>query len=163
MSTPADHAASEAARTYAAPAGLTTPGVYVVVLAGSLVGLLLDVFTGGGIGWIFGCVFIASCAYAALEVRRRDRLAAVTAPPLVFALLMLVDNLVRGDGDVSARLVKAANSLLTYGPMLWIGVLVAAAIVGAHILLERRRATPAPPAADSTESSPAATPVEPTS
>ena len=138
MSTPAEHPAPESPRTYSAAPGLTTPGVYVVVLAGSLVGLLIDVFTGGGVGWIFGIVFIAVSAYAALEVRTSDRLAAVTAPPLVFALLLLLDNLAVTSGDLVTRLANTANDLLKYGPMLWIGVAVSAAIIGAQAWLARR-------------------------
>ena len=122
----------------AAPAGLTRSGVYVVVLAGSLVGLQVDVFTGGGVGWIFGVVFCASCVYAALEVRASDRLAAVIAPPLVFALLMLLDNLARGSGDVASRLINTANDLLRYGPMLWTGTALAIAVVLARTWLGRR-------------------------
>ena len=137
---PAEHPAAESPRIHTAPAGLTTPGVYVVVLAGSLVGLLIDVFTGGGIGWIFGLVFIASSAYAALEVRTSDRLAAVTAPPLVFALLLFLDNLASAGGDLVTRVANAANDLLKYGPMLWIGVAVAAVIIGARAWLARRQA-----------------------
>ena len=138
MSTPAEHPGPESPRTYSAAPGLTTPGVYVVVLAGSLVGLLIDVFTGGGVGWIFGIVFIAVSAYAALEVRTSDRLAAVTAPPLVFALLLLLDNLAVTSGDLVTRLANTANDLLKYGPMLWIGVAVSAAIIGAQAWLARR-------------------------
>ena len=137
---PAEHPAPESPRIHTPPAGLTTPGVYVVVLAGSLVGLLIDVFTGGGIGWIFGLVFIASSAYAALEVRTSDRLAAVTAPPLVFALLLFLDNLASAGGDLVTRVANAANDLLKYGPMLGIGVAVAAVIIGARAWLARRQA-----------------------
>jgi len=144
MSTPAEHPAEHPApdspRIHPAAAGLTAPGVYVVVLAGSLVGLLIDAFTGGGIGWIFGFVFIASSAYAALEVRQGDRFAAVTAPPLVFALLLFLDNLAAANGDLLTRVANAANDLLKYGPMLWIGVGVAAAIIGAKAWLARRQA-----------------------
>ncbi len=144
MSTPAEHPAPESPRTYSAPAGLTTPGVFVVVLAGSLVGLLLDVFTGGGTGWIFAIALIASSAYAAVGVRPSDRLAAVSAPPLVFAGLMLLDNLIAGNGDLVTRLANAANDLLKYGPMLWIAETVTIAVVGTQIWLARSRGRTTP-------------------
>jgi|GEM_PF-2941166 len=118
--------------------GLTAPGVAVVVVAGSLVGLLLDVFTGAGVGWLFGVFFIASSAYAALQVRRSDRVAAIIAPPLVFAALVMADKFIGSTGDLFAKSVGALNSLLDYGPMLWIGSGLAVVIVGFRMWQERR-------------------------
>ncbi len=110
----------------------------VIVFAGSLVGMLLDVFTGGGVGWLFGVVFIASSAYAAFQVRRADRAAAVIAPPLVFAVLVMADKFIGSTGDVVAKSVGALNSLLDYGPMLWIGSGLSLLIVGFTMWRERR-------------------------
>ena len=120
---------TRAQKTYAAAAGLTGPGVYVIVFALSLVGLIVDVFTGGGIGPLFAIVFVAACAYAAWSVRLGDRAAAVTAPPLVFAALMLMHNLAQGSGALLDRLLNTANALLSHGPALWTGTAVAAALV----------------------------------
>ncbi len=122
--------------------GLTAPGVTVIVFAGSLVGMLLDVFTGAGVGWLFGVVFIASSAYAALQVRRADRAAAIIAPPLVFAVLVMSDKFIGSTGDMVAKSVGALNALLDYGPMLWIGSGLTVVIVGFKMWQERRlRAT----------------------
>jgi hypothetical protein len=120
----------------------------VVVFAGSLVGLLLDVFTGAGIGWLFGVFFILSSAYAALQVRGVDRAAAVIAPPLVFAVLVMADKFIGSTGDAFAKSVGALNSLLDYGPMLWIGSGLSVVIVGFRMWQERRpRVTSGPGAA----------------
>lgn len=122
----------------AGAAGLTAPGVVVIIFAGSLVGLLLSVFTGGGIGWLFGGMFIASSAYAAFQVRRSDRVAAVIAPPLVFAVLVMADRFVGTTGDALGKSVGALNALLDYGPMLWIGSGVAVVIVLVRAWQDRR-------------------------
>ena len=127
--------------------GLTAPGVVVVVFAGSLVGLLLDVFTGAGVGWLFGVFFIASSGYAALQVRRADRIAAVIAPPLVFAVLVMADKFIGSTGDVFAKSVGALNSLLDYGPMLWIGSGLAVVIIGFRWWQDRRPHAPSGPGA----------------
>lgn len=116
------------ARTHGSP-GLTVPGVVVVGLAISLVGLLLDLFTGGGLGWLFGCSFVLGSAYTALQVRQRDLLAAVIVPPLLFAGLLLVASLFTGSGGVTTKLADVAVELVDLGPFLWVGTGVAAAIV----------------------------------
>lgn len=120
--------------------GLTVPGVVVVGLAISLVGLLLDLFTGGGVGWLFGCSFVASSAYTALQVRRPDLLAAVIVPPLLFVLLLLVAALVDGSGGPLTRLGDVAVDLVGLGPYLWVGT----GLAGAIVLYRRRRGAGAP-------------------
>ena len=127
--------------------GLTAPGVTVIVFAGSLVGMLLDVFTGGGLGWLFGVAFIASSAYAAFQVRRADRAAAIIAPPLVFAVLVMADKFIGSAGDIVAKSVGALNALLDYGPMLWIGSGLSVLIVGFTMWRERRPASTSGPGA----------------
>ncbi len=101
--------------------------------------MLLDVFTGGGVGWLFGVVFIATSAYAAFQVRRSDRAAALIAPPLVFAVLVMTDKFVGTAGDLVAKAVGALNGLLDYGPMLWIGSGLTFVIIGFMVWRERRR------------------------
>jgi hypothetical protein len=101
--------------------------------------MLLDVFTGGGVGWLFGLVFIATSVYAAFQVRRSDRLAALITPPLVFAVLVMTDKLIGTVGDTVAKTVGALNGLLDYGPMLWIGSGLTFVIIGFTVWQERRR------------------------
>lgn len=122
--------AGSAARVQRAEVGLTAPGVAVVVLAGSLVGLLIDAFTLDS-GTIFAIAFVASCAYAAVQVRRRDLLAAVVIPPLVFLVLVVGRALIDPSSttSLSARLLDVASELATQAPALWVGTGVAAVIV----------------------------------
>jgi hypothetical protein len=109
--------------------GLTAAGVVVVVGAVSLVAMLLDTFTGGGVGWLFGGLFALVSGYAAVQVRRQDLLWAVIVPPLVFAVLVGAHAAYTAPGDLLTKSVAVLNSLLDYGPMLWIGTGLAAAIV----------------------------------
>lgn len=116
-------------RVQRAEHGLTGPGVVVVVLAGSLVGLLIDRFTIDS-GLIFAVAFIASSVYAALQVRPSDLLSALIVPPLVFLLLAVGESVVDSSGGGwSDHILDLASQLATEAPALWLGTLAAAAIV----------------------------------
>jgi len=115
----------------------------VIVFAASLFGLLIDVFTGNGLGWIFGVVFIAASCYAAFQVRRADVAAAIITPPLVFALLVMIDQLLTSPGPLLTKVVAGMNGLLDDGPMLWIGAGLAVVIVVYRVWQERRPRTQA--------------------
>jgi hypothetical protein len=118
--------------------GLTAAGVLVVLFAASLVGMLLDVFTGGGLGWIFGVFFIAASGYVASQVRRADLAWAVIGPPVVFAVLVVGRSLVTDTGGLLTKIVDGLNGLLDYGPMLWIGTGLAAVLVAVRVWRYRR-------------------------
>ena len=146
------------ARPAASP-GLTAPGVVVIVFAASVFALLIDVFTGNGIGWIFGAVFIAASGYAALQVRRADVAAAMIAPPLVFAVLVVGDKIISSPGELLTKVVAGMNGLLDDGPMLWIGSGLTVVIVAYRLWQERHQRaswSPAPsrPAPYSPQTSP---------
>jgi hypothetical protein len=119
---------SRGARTVGSP-GLTVAGVVVVVLVGSLVGLLIDAMTGTGLGWIFGLFFAAASAYGALKVRLADLAAGVIVPPLVFAVLVGMYFLVTGSGGLKTQVVDGAVALIDQGPQLWLGTGLALVIV----------------------------------
>jgi predicted lipid-binding transport protein (Tim44 family) len=137
-SAPSARAPRPAPATTAGAPGLTAAGVVVVVFAASLVGMLLDVFTGSGVGWLFGGFFIVSSAYAAMQVRRADRAAALIAPPLVFAVLVMADEFIASPGQFLSKAVSGVNALLDYGPMLWIGCGLTVLIIGFKVWQERR-------------------------
>jgi hypothetical protein len=102
--------------------------VFVVVGAVSLVAMVVDTFTGGGIGWLFGGLFVAVSGYAAMQVRRSDLLWAVIAPPLVFAVLVCGHAFWTTTGDLLPRLVAPVSALFDLGPMLWLGTGLAGAV-----------------------------------
>ncbi len=115
--------------TQGAQHGLTSAGVVVIVLAGSLVGLLIDRFTLDS-GLIFGVAFVAASVYAALQVRPSHLLTAVIVPPLVFFVLALgeaiVDSATRAVSDLTLDVV---STLAISAPALWAGTLAAGVIV----------------------------------
>ena len=109
--------------------GLTVAGVVVILSAFSLVGLLLDAFTGGGIGWVFGAFFVVGSAYTASQARRPDLVWAVVVPPLVFAVLVMGHAVLTEPGGALTKVVAGMNGLLDYGPQLWVGTGAAALVV----------------------------------
>jgi hypothetical protein len=129
------------ARVQGAEAGLTAPGVAVVVLAGTLVGLIIDRFTVDS-GMVFGVAYVLSCGYAALQVRRRDLVAALVIPPLIFAVLVTGRALVNPDTSptMSARTLQVASDLATLAPAVWIGTALATVIVIVRWRLGKSRA-----------------------
>ena len=113
----------------------------VVVLAVSLVGLLVDRFTVDS-GTVFGLAYVLACGYAAWQVRRRDLVAAVVIPPLIFFLLVTGRALVDPGTShtMSARTLQVASDLATLAPFLWIGTALAVVIVIVRWRLGVRRA-----------------------
>ena len=84
--------------------GLRAIGVFVVVIAVTLLLGLVDVLLGGGLGPIFGVGLLLSSAYGAFAVRRDDAIYAITAPPIA-ALLTVI--------TVGQINVSASSSSLT--------------------------------------------------
>ena len=127
--------------------GLTAAGVVVIVFGASLFGLLIDVFTGDGVGWLFGIVFIVVSAYAAFQVRRSDIAAGVIVPPLVFAALVVPEMIIASPGELLTKVVNGLNALLDNGPMLWIGSGLTVLIVSWRVWRDRqaRRSRLGPP------------------
>ncbi len=124
-----DDATAPKARVQRAEHGLTAPGVVVIVLAGSLVGLLIDRFTVDS-GLIYAVAFVASSVYAALQVRPSDLLSAVIVPPLVFFVLALGASLLDSSGGGwSDHVLDLVSQLATRAPALWLATVAAAVIV----------------------------------
>jgi hypothetical protein len=112
--------------------GLTAAGVAVIVLGASALGAVIDSIVRSDLGPVFAIMFIASSVYAATQVRRRDLLAAVIVPPLVFLTVLGVHELISPTGasramiDLTGDLV---STLALNAPTLWIGTGAAAVIV----------------------------------
>ena len=61
-----------------------------MLVAGCVVGALLDLFLVGGPAWALVALYTAACGYTATRVRPADWFAALVAPPLAFAAAMIV-------------------------------------------------------------------------
>jgi hypothetical protein len=116
----------------ASGAGLTSPGVVVVVLAASVVGAVIDTTVGNDLGPFFAALFVASSLYAALQVRRRDFLTAVIVPPLVFLAILGGHEILAPTGTSRAAIDLAGDllsALALNAPTLWVGTAAAAVVV----------------------------------
>jgi hypothetical protein len=69
---------------------LTGLGVVIVLLAGCLLGALLDLFLVGGPAWALVSLYIAACGYTASRVRGADWFAALVAPPIAFGIAVIL-------------------------------------------------------------------------
>jgi hypothetical protein len=69
---------------------LTGLGVALVLVAGCVFGALLDLLLVGGPAWALTALYVAACGYTAGRVRPADWFAALTAPPLAFAVAVIV-------------------------------------------------------------------------
>jgi hypothetical protein len=119
--------------------GLTAPGVAVIVLGASALGAVIDSIVRGDLGTVFAIMFVASSVYAATQVRRRDLLAAVIVPPLVFLTVLGVHELLSPTGKSRALIDLVGDLVSTLAlnaPTLWIGTGAAAVIV---LVRHRRR------------------------
>src|SRR3954452_1586706 len=120
--------------------GLTAPGVAVIVLGASVLGAVIDSVVRGDLGPFFAVLFVASSVYAATQVRRRDLLAAVIVPPLVFLAVLVVHELLSPTGKSRALIDLVGDIVSTLAlnaPTLWLGTVAAAVIV--FVRYRRRR------------------------
>ena len=95
-------------------------------------GAVIDSIVRSDLGPFFAILFIASSVYAATQVRRRDLLAAVIVPPLVFLTILGVHELVSPTGRSRALIDLVGDLVSTLAlnaPTLWIGTGAAAVIV----------------------------------
>ena len=69
---------------------LTSLGVAVVLAGTCLIGAGLDLLLVSTAAWALTCLFLAACVYTGSKVRRADWYSAVVAPPLAFALGLLL-------------------------------------------------------------------------
>ena len=69
---------------------LTGLGAVIVLLAGCVIGALLDLFLVGGPAWALVSLYIAACGYTACRVRGADWFAALVAPPIAFGFALIL-------------------------------------------------------------------------
>ena len=115
--------------------GLTAAGAAVFTVGGTLIGAFVNHLATGGLGVLFAVAFLVSTILVAWTVRAQDRVAAVIAPPIAFAVsVVLVGAFLgdHGDGYLLRTLIYKAG-------LLWGGTALAAVIV-----LVKRRAPKGP-------------------
>ena len=112
--------------------GITGRGVVVLIALVTAIAGSAAVLVGGHRGHVFGIAFIVTAALGAALVRRKDIVTAVIAPPLLYALLVVlmsfIDTKGQTGGFVTRKAVYIADAFITGAPAIWTGTALAAAI-----------------------------------
>ncbi|WP_405005991.1 hypothetical protein OHV13_19085 [Kitasatospora purpeofusca] len=119
------------------PTRLTAVGAGVAALAATIAVAGLDRLVFGGLGLLFGLGYLLVCFQLAVRVRYADLLAAPISGPIAFAAALLLFGPVTSSG-VTAQVVALATNLATRAGWLFTGTGLAAAIVLARFVAQRR-------------------------
>lgn len=120
---------------------LTGLGVTLVLLAGCVLGSLLDLLLVGGPDWAVAALYVAACGYTASRVRGADWYAALVAPPIAFALsmILLADLMPHSFGPGLLGLAATTFELLAAkAKALYFGAALSAVILGVRGVRARR-------------------------
>jgi hypothetical protein len=104
---------------------------------GTVLAAGLDRLLFGGLGVLFGIGYLVVCFQLAVRVRPADLLAAPISGPIAFAAALLLFGPVAGSG-VTAQVVALATGLALRAGWLFGGTGLAAAIVLARLVAQRR-------------------------
>lgn len=119
------------------PTRLTAVGTGVVGVLATLAVAGADRLLFGGLGWLFGLGYLVVCFQLAVRVRYVDLLAAPISGPIAFALALLLLAPV-GSPGVTAQVVALATGLALRAGWLFTGTGLAALIVLARFVAQRR-------------------------
>ncbi|WP_441250446.1 DUF6542 domain-containing protein [Kitasatospora sp. McL0602] len=119
------------------PARLTAVGTGVLAVAGTVAFALVDRVVFGGLGVFFGLGYLVVCFQLAVRVRLADLPAAPISGPIAFAAALLLLGPVSAPG-VTAQVVALASGLALRAGWLFTGTSLAALIVAARYLAQRR-------------------------
>jgi len=119
---------------------LTAVGAGVVAATVTLLGALADNLLLGGLGVLFGLVYVALCFQLAVRVRSADLLAAPVSGPIAFALALLLLGPTPGRG-FAGHLMGLTGGLATRAGWLFAGTGLAAVIALARYVAMRRAHT----------------------
>nr|WP_144298619.1 DUF6542 domain-containing protein [Streptomyces sp. TLI_235] len=119
------------------PARLTAVGTGVAAVAGTLLVAWVDRMLFGGLGVLFGLGYLLVCFQLAVRVRYPDLPAAPIAGPIAFALALALLQPAAPSG-ATGRVVALASGLAVRAGWLFTGTGLAAAIVAARFVAQRR-------------------------
>ena len=119
------------------PARLTAVGTGVLAVGATLLAAGVDRLVFGGLGVLFGLAYLVVCFQLAVRVRLADLLAAPISGPIAFAVALLLLGPVSSTG-VTAQVVALATGLALRAGWLFSGTGLAAAIVLARFVAQRR-------------------------
>ncbi|WP_097236416.1 MULTISPECIES: DUF6542 domain-containing protein [unclassified Streptomyces] len=119
------------------PTRLTAVGTGVVAVLATLAVAGVDRLLFDGLGWLFGLGYLVVCFQLAVRVRYVDLLAAPISGPIAFALALVLLAPV-GSSGVTAQVVSLATGLALRAGWLFTGTGLAALIVLARFIAQRR-------------------------
>ncbi|MFJ9947813.1 DUF6542 domain-containing protein [Kitasatospora sp. NPDC091207] len=119
------------------PTRLTAVGTGVAATVATVALAGLDRMLFGGLGVLFGIGYLVICFQLAVRVRFADLLAAPISGPIAFAVALLLLGPVTSSG-VTAQVVALATGLALRAGWLFTGTGLAAAIVTARFVAQRR-------------------------
>ncbi|MFE6050200.1 DUF6542 domain-containing protein [Kitasatospora sp. NPDC056446] len=119
------------------PTRLTAIGTGVLAALATLAVAGLDRLLFDDLGWLFGLGYLVVCFQLAVRVRYADLLAAPISGPIAFALALLLFAPV-GSSGVTAQVVTLATGLALRAGWLFSGTGLAALIVLARFIAQRR-------------------------
>lgn len=119
------------------PARLTAVGTGVAAVAGTLLVAGVDRTLFGGLGVLFGLGYLVLCFQLAVRVRYPDLPAAPIAGPIAFALALALLQPATTSG-LTGRVVSLASGLAVRAGWLFAGTGLAAVIVAARFVAQRR-------------------------
>jgi hypothetical protein len=109
----------------------------VLAVGGTLAVAAADRLLFDGLGWLFGLGYLVLCFQLAVRVRYSDLPAAPISGPIAFALALVLFLPVKGHGTTAEVLAMAAG-LAVRAPWLFTGTGLAALIVAARFVAQRR-------------------------
>ena len=119
------------------PARLTGVGTALAAAVGTLLVAGVDRLLFGGLGVLFGLGYLMVCFQLAVRVRYPDLPAAPISGPIAFALALLLVAPAEASG-LTGRLVALASGLAVRAGWLFAGTGLAAVIVTARFVAQRR-------------------------
>lgn len=119
------------------PARLTAVGTGVLALAATMTVAAVDRLLFSGLGVLFGLGYLVICFQLAVRVRLADLPAAPISGPIAFALALICFGPTTAPG-VTGQVVALASGLALRAGWLFTGTGLAAAIIAARFLAQRR-------------------------
>lgn len=111
---------------------LTGLGVSLLLATACVLGSLFDLFLVGGPAWALISLYIAACGYTAARVRPSDWFCALVAPPIAFAVSIVLLAMIMPNSFGSGLIGTAATTfelLASKARALYIGVSISALVL----------------------------------
>jgi len=127
---------------------LTGLGVSLLLVTACVLGAFFDLFLVGGPAWALISLYIAACGYTATRVRPSDWFCALVAPPIAFAVSIVLLAMIMPNSFASGLIGTAATTfelLAAKARALYTGVSLSALVLATRRVKARRVRPRRPP------------------